>query len=149
MMTLEQFEENLDLYGSDLSIWPDHLAQAADGLLKSSSAAQHALEDARLLDATLDAYTIDAPSAAFEASLLDLAPKASVSEQQQKGGIKSWFSLRLVTTATAALACAAFGFVIGIQSINSIQMDKEADAFVSASLDGTSYTDEFWTGEEG
>ncbi len=148
MMTPEQFENALDLYGSDLSIWPESMAEDAQDLLTQSEKARQTLEDAVLLDTTLDAYTVEEPSAAFEARLLDLAPKAHTASEAGAGNaLKSWFSLRWASAAAASLACAAFGFAVGLQSVDSIQTRKDAEAFMTASI--STYTDEFWTGEEG
>lgn len=146
MMTLEQFEDCLDRYGSEVSRWPDGNALAAEALLEQSDSARLMLEDALLLDDTLDAFEIAPPSAAFEASLLDLAPKPQQAKRGH-GGVMSWFSLRGFTMAAAGLACAAFGFIVSLQSMNTIQTEAEADAFVMASA--TSLSDDIWLGDDG
>lgn len=145
MMTPEQFEDHLHLYGSDLTCWPDNLSVQARHLLEVSEAARRDYDDACLLDQTLNDWRVADPDPGFEARLLDLAPSAPAPVRTPRRA--SWFSLRIATTAAASLACAAFGFAIGLESLTAIQTTQEAEAFISASV--TDFSETFWTGEEG
>lgn len=146
MMTPEQFEDCLDLYGSNFARWPEGEAADAKALLEISGSARLMLEDALTLDDALGDFTVEAPSAAFEARLLDLAPKPAP-KLAQKAGLFGRFNLRSLTMASAGLACAAFGFVVGLQSIQIIQTNTEAEAFMTASI--TSISEDIWLGDEG
>lgn len=147
-MTLERFEDLLDLYGPNLADWPEQHRSSAQELLASSETARDWLADANLMVSALDSYEVDAPSAQLEASLLDLAPKAPARQVRRSEGFLSWIDLRIFSTAGAALACAAFGLVIGLNAIQpSETATDEADLFVTAAL--TTYDTNFWEGDEG
>ena len=145
MMKLEEFEDCLDLYGADLTRWPEAKAGAGHACLQSSELARIMLDDARQLDSALDDFRIALPTAAFEARLLDLSPVAPAAlPMRRKSG---WLDLRIFSTAVASLACAAFGMVIGFQTVQSVQTEVDADAFLTASA--TTLSTDFWSGEEG
>ena len=146
-MTLDRFEDLLDLYGPDFASWPRDDAASARALLNSSVDASIAHESALLLNASLNAYEIAPPSAAFEAKLLDLAPSSIAVVEKSNDDFLSWFSLKGLSIGATALACAAFGFTIGISSLNALHTNANAEAFVTASYD--SYSDESWYGDEG
>ncbi len=150
MMTLDHFELCLDRYGSDLGRWPAEAADEASALLDTSEAARSLHQDALSLDDALNAYEVAPPSAALEAALLDLAlPPASASAAKQQAGRKrglfDWFDLRIASTAAAGVFCAAVGFVIGLQSIDTIQTQTDAEAFLMAS--SSSLSADFWSGD--
>lgn len=149
-MTLERFEDLLDLYGPDLTVWPTSDREAASALLDTSEGARDLMADASFMMDALDQYTVPDPSPEFEASLLDLAPVAATKTAPQTGGFFSWFDLRMFSTAGAALACAAFGLVIGLNAIepaDTATSTDEAEMFMTAAL--TSYDTAFWEGDEG
>ena len=147
-MTLERFEDLLDLYGPNLADWPEQHRASAQELLASSETARDWLADANLMVSALDSYEVDAPSAQLEANLLDLAPRASTRPVRRSEGFLSWIDLRIFSTAGVALACAAFGLVIGLNAIQpSETTTDEADLFVTAAL--TTYDTNFWEGDEG
>lgn len=147
MKTPEDFENALDLYGSDLIRWPVELSDRAQALLSSSALARRMLENARVLDDALNGYIIAPPDAAFEARLLDLAPASDKPLPQSRKRLLAAINLRLFTAMATGLACAAFGFVISVQSIDAMQTDAEAEAFMTAST--RSLSGEFWQGDEG
>lgn len=150
-MTLERFETLLDLYGPNIADWPETDRQSADQLLAESDAAQELMADAAFMMDALDSYTVAEPSPEFDARLLDLAPTGKpVLPAKTSGGFFSWFDVRMFSTAGAALACAAFGLVIGLNAIepaDTTTTNDEAEMFMTAAL--TSYDTAFWEGDEG
>ena len=146
MMTPEQFEDCLDCYGTNFANWPEDKAEAARPLLEMSESARQAFDDALLLNDALDGYEIAPPGASLEARLLDLASKpAEQYATKKRSGLPGWFSLRTATMAGLSLACAAFGFVVSLQSYNSYQTEAEAEAFLVAS--GSYLSEDIWSGE--
>ena len=144
-MTLNEFETCLDLYGSKPALWPAEKSKAAQALLATSSNARLLLADAAMLDNALSEYTVEEPDAAFEASLLDLAPKPA-KQTSRRFRLSDIFNLRVLTMAGASFACATFGLVIGYQSVASLQTEADADAFLVASA-SYSMDETFWAGE--
>lgn len=61
-MTIEQFTQLLDIYGSDISRWPTEKAAAADALLGTSEGAKAKLSEARQLDEMLTGHLSDVAS---------------------------------------------------------------------------------------
>ncbi|PCI32491.1 MAG: hypothetical protein COB54_07045 [Alphaproteobacteria bacterium] len=49
-MKLDEFKDNLTVYGADLNKWPDAVRPAAENLLETSVDAQDAFSDATTLD---------------------------------------------------------------------------------------------------
>ena len=146
-MQLDRFEDRLDLYGSDLSAWPEDDRAAAMSLLEQSDEARSLLDEAQHLDTALATFTVDEPSAEFEARLLDLAPQPP-RPAKARTGLFELLNIRLFVSTGAALACAAFGVVIGLNSISTPEWTDDADAFVTAAV--TSYDSTLWEdGEEG
>ena len=146
-MQLIDFEHAVDRYGSDLSRWPTDIQSPARALVADNDAARALLEDAALLDSALDAYEVDPPSAALDARLLALAPKAA-RPAAQSANWKRWFDLRGLSIAGASFACAVFGLVVGYQSVEWLQTeDVQADAFLTASAYNPDVS--LWTGEDG
>ena len=148
-MHLERFEHLVDAYGPDLIDWPVEDRAAAETLLRDSREAQDLVHSARQLNAALDDYQVAAPSPDFESMLLDMSPPAPRREVRKSRGF-TWAGLRFLTSASAALACAAFGLVVGFSvqdaPAETVTSD-EADAFVSVAF--SSYDETFWKGEEG
>jgi hypothetical protein len=62
-MTPTEFEHALDVYGADLSRWPDGIAAHARTLLERSAAAAALHAQARALSGTLDAAFGELPAA--------------------------------------------------------------------------------------
>jgi hypothetical protein len=62
-MTPTEFEHALDVYGADLSRWPDGVAAHARALLERSAVAAALHAQAQSLSSALDAAFVDAPAA--------------------------------------------------------------------------------------
>lgn len=146
-MTFEKFEALLDRHGPDLALWPAEERAIAAALLRCMPAARKAHEDAFFMVAALDSYDIAPPSAALEASLLDLAPVPPVKAQLKQSLLSRIFDLRFLTSAGAALACTVFGLVIGFSSLQTELVQQDADAFITAS--NSDYDSAFWLGDGG
>ena len=66
-MRLEVFQALAASYGADLERWPAAMRAEAEYLAATSAAARHALDEAHLVDAALDAARVepDEPAAAI------------------------------------------------------------------------------------
>ena len=60
-MTIETFEELALIHGGDIGAWPHGARAAASAFAAASPVARAALDDARMLDAALDALADEAP----------------------------------------------------------------------------------------
>jgi hypothetical protein len=146
-MTFGKFETLLDQYGPDLARWPADERAIAAALLRCMPAARKAHEDAFFVAQALDSYETIPPSATFEARLLDLAPPASGRTSPGRSLVSRIFDLRILTSAGAALACTAFGLIIGFSSLQSELIQQDADAYITAS--NSDYDSTFWLGDGG
>tara|TARA_Y100000052_G_scaffold27591_2_gene37045 strand:- start:2822 stop:3265 length:444 start_codon:yes stop_codon:yes gene_type:complete len=147
-MKPDQFEDTLDLYGPDLSVWPDEDRRAAEQLLETSTDARAMLDDAWAVDDALNDFTVEDPSPELDARLLDLAPAPPAPAASTRKSLLGWLDMKLFVSAGAALACAAFGLVIGLNSVTTPEWSEEADEFLTAAV--MSYDTALWEdGEEG
>lgn len=135
-MTLEEFEDHLDTFGSALGTWPDDLATAARALLENSADARAELALARELDEGLDALMaqpVSAPSGladriavkagatsphatilAFPVRQLRVPEEASVARKRSR----FWPPERGAAIAAAMMAACFIGGVIAVQAFS-------------------------------
>lgn len=118
-MEQERFEQLIAAYGADPARWP-----AAERAAAQRRAAERDLGDERALDALLDAYRVEGPSAALRQRVLAAAP----------GPRRAFRPTRLFWLSGAGLAAAcAAGVLLGVRlggamASPGVQPDREAEA---------------------
>jgi len=124
-MTLDDFRQALDLYGSDLSQWPAAQHAEADRLLATDPAAPPALDEARQLDALIVASTGHDVGVTPEVTARAMSALLARRLPRQHGRWSHWPTVLLnldfapAWPRVAALACcAALGFVIGLSGLD-------------------------------
>jgi hypothetical protein len=124
-MTLARFRHALDVYGADLSRWPQSQRGAADRLMASDPAAAAAFAQARALDALIarEATSTQADASAV-LSALETRPLPA---QRRRFLWRHWPNELLnldfapAWPRVAALAgVAAFGFAVGLTDLGPI-----------------------------
>jgi ferric-dicitrate binding protein FerR (iron transport regulator) len=75
MMNAERFEQLIDAYGARPERWPEDERAAAEQWLAATPAAAARLDEARALDAALDAWTLPPASAVLREKVVATAPK--------------------------------------------------------------------------
>ena len=119
MMTRNEFTELLDIYGADLSRWPQDKLKSALDLTEKDSAARDAFDRTLALEDMLRGDEIpDASQPALEnrimAAINDLpvqAPAVSAARTWFFG----WRTTYMVAPPMGLLAIAVFGFMLGMQ----------------------------------
>ena len=121
MMTLEDFEKNIDLYSADLSRWPESQIRAAVELRKAKPEAKQLLEKHVSFDDVLRAYVPKEPNV----SALEVRIMAEVARTKQgvraadvSGPAKSGFNWRplwLFAPGGGLAVAALLGFLVGFQ----------------------------------
>lgn len=125
-LTLDEFEDALDSFGSVLADWPDDLAAQAHSLLDSSAEARDALDLAKTLDGGLDALLskpVQAPAGLagrivaaaaaprVSADIIQLPPRVAVLPEPANDR-RAWSPARSSMIAAAAMiVCFAGGFL--------------------------------------
>ena len=124
-MTLVRFQRALDVYGADLTRWPQSQRDAAERLLASDPAAASAFAQARALDALMMRDAM--PTQANAASVLRVLERRPLPPQRRRFLWQQWPSELLnldfapAWPRLAALAgVAALGFVIGLTDLGPI-----------------------------
>lgn len=119
MMTRNEFTELLDIYGADLSRWPQDKLKSALDLTEKDSAARDAFDRTLALEDMLRGD--DAPDAnlpALEnrimAAINDL-PAQETAAVAVRGGFFGWRTTYVVAPPMGLLAIAVFGFMLGMQ----------------------------------
>jgi anti-sigma factor RsiW len=139
-MTLARFQRALDVYGADLSSWPQARRAAAERLVASDPAAAAALAQARALDALM---TRDIGFAQDDAAAVLRALQARPLPPQRRRFLWRQWPTELLNLdfapawpRLAALACvAAFGFAIGLTDVSLIPGTTNGDEAISIVTD--------------
>lgn len=116
-MTPERLKTLIEAYGADARRWPADERAAAEDLGAALPAARRWLEDARALDAALDALPAAAARAGLAQSIL-----AEARTRSQRRGIADWLRLflpdvPLVPQLAGFAAAVVVGFWIGFSGI--------------------------------
>jgi hypothetical protein len=144
-LTLDEFEDALDSFGSVLADWPDDLAAQAQTLLDSSAEARDALKLAETLDGGLDALfskPIQAPvglagrimaevaAPRASADIIQLPPRVAAMPEPANDR-RAWSPARSSMIAAAAMiVCFAGGFLT-VQTVSAGYPQAES-VYVSA-----------------
>jgi hypothetical protein len=109
MMKLDVFQENLSLYGADLSRWPVADIKSALALIEASPEAARAFGAAEKLDYALRLYTTAAP-----APLTDLAARIvrQTRHVPQEKLQARWFFENLYLSGGSLFLLALLGFML-------------------------------------
>ena len=119
MMTRNEFTELLDIYGADLSRWPQDKLKAALALTEQDSAARDAFDRTLALEDMLRGDILpDSDLPALESRILsaiaDLPVQAPAATAANKGFF-GWRATYMVAPPVGLLAMAVFGFMLGMQ----------------------------------
>lgn len=121
MMTRDDMNELLDIYGADLSRWPQDKLKDVLALTEKDAAARADFDAALALEQTLRDYTpaqarLDALEARILAAVASLpAAEAIADKQASEGGFFRWRPAYIFAPSGCLLAAAVFGFIIGMQ----------------------------------
>ncbi len=139
-MTLPRFQRALDVYGAELSRWPQAQRAAAERLVTSDPAAAAALVQARALDALMARDTGGAQLDA--AAVLRALERRPLPPQRRRFLWRQWPTELLnldfapAWPRLAALAgVAAFGFAIGLTDLGLIPGMTNGDETISIVAD--------------
>ena len=125
-MTLERLDSLLAAYGADEAGWPADERQAAHELIAASDEARRLLEEARELDALLNAAPVEEPSAELVERLMAARPRELPREltgarrvsggMRKKGGSLRGFAAALWPYGSSAFPAGALAasLVLGI-----------------------------------
>jgi hypothetical protein len=119
MMTRNEFTELLDIYGADLSRWPQDKLKSALDLTEKDSVARDAFDRTLALEDMLRGDEIpDASLPALEnrimAAINDL-PVQAPAVSAVRTGFFGWRTTYMVAPPMGLLAIAVFGFMLGMQ----------------------------------
>lgn len=103
-MTPERLRELAETYGGDPARWPAALRAEAEAALARLPASPEWLEDARALDALLDAYAAPTASPALARRIALAAPDLTPLRRRARAW---WTGLGLTAAAAAGLAAGA------------------------------------------
>jgi hypothetical protein len=137
-MDLTRFKALAAAYGGDLSRWPaDERAAAETFRAQEPDAAALALQEELCLDATLDQWSVPAPSQRLRGKVLAGGPKAGMRAPLR------WLWLTGAGLAAAGVSGAIFGAVL----FSAVSTDMQADALLAAAApeDGSGVA--AWLGE--
>lgn len=121
MMTREEMNELLDIYGADLSRWPQDKMKDALTLTQHDGAARADFDAALALEQTLRGYApaqvrLDVLEARILAAVADIpSAAASAGKQASEGGFFRWRPAYIFAPSGGLLAAAVFGFIVGMQ----------------------------------
>jgi hypothetical protein len=119
MLALQQLRELIEGYGADPRRWPPQLHAAAQALLRESPQARALLEEARTLDAALEAASREADRRIWHAdSLKDAALARLRARVAARTASSHWRAtpqapLRWLALAAAAAMAIYCGFLVG------------------------------------
>ena len=108
-MTLDEFENSLDRWGSNLAAWPEPARSEGTSLLRESEAARRELAHAQNIDDLL-AATHRAPASVRQ----EIVDRVAANDVWQR--LAEWFANTLWKPALAAACTLALGFAIGFSS---------------------------------
>ncbi len=134
-MNEQNFEEYLDLHGSELSSWPEHLRDEAYELLSQSSSAQALLDAQVAVDQVLADVMVVPKTFSLEQKIM-----ARFAAQKRRFELRSW-SAFLWKPAFAATCSLAFGIYLGAAN-QELPVDLAEDLTYV-----TFYDYEEWSGE--
>lgn len=120
-MTLERFRQLVEAYGADFARMPEAERASARALLESSEAARALWDEARALDALLDAPQDLAPSPALERAL------AQIPERHAQKGVV--IQLAPFRSKAWMLFAAAASLLLGV--LSGAQTEDEATTWAS------------------
>ena len=135
-MNEQNFEELLDLYGSDLSAWPEDLRDEANTLLTQSASALALFNAQIAVDKHLAEVMVVPKSYGLEQRIM-----ARFAAQKRRFTLVQWWTDFLWKPAFAATCSLAFGFYLGAAN-EDLSVDLAEDlAYV------TFYDYEEWSGD--
>ena len=144
-MTPETFRHALDLYGADLSRWPQPRRAQAERLVDTDPAARQALDDSRRLDLRIGAAVRQDAGISDEIAGRVRAALFAASLPRQHGRRSYWPAILLnldfapAWSRVAALGCCAvLGFLIGMSGLDR-RIDHSDTASVVAAADHLSW----------
>lgn len=105
-LSIERFQQLVEAYGAEPRRWPTDERAAALALLVCSDEARHICEEARALDALLDALPGQEASPALHARILAMAPVATAAPATTRGRVVA-LRPRLIPRVAAAFPFAA------------------------------------------
>ena len=106
-MNLAQFEELLDQFGGDLSLWPADKAAEAEQLLSSSPSARQSIDSQKLVERRLTEILEPPPSLGLERRIVERWRNSL-----HKRWVSNWFGVSWKPTLAATCAL-AFGLYLG------------------------------------
>lgn len=106
-MNEQNFEEYLDLHGSELSSWPEHLRDEASKLLSQSSSTRALLDAQIAVDQVLADVMVVPETVGLEQKIM-----ARFAAHKRRFELRNW-SAFLWKPAFAATCSLAFGFYLG------------------------------------
>lgn len=129
-MTQHEFQGYAEIYGGDVTRWPDEAQDGAALLMAADPRfTGEVLAQAGRLDAALDAWRAAPASAGLTARILETAPRA-------RRGWRDWLSPAVLGAGLAA-ACAA-GVILGVQLS---QQSSEKEVALTNTLNAVSTLD--------
>ena len=119
-MTINEFTDNLDRWGSNLELWPEAERARGARLLRESAEARQAHGHAQRIDTLLT--TAHHAPAELEGQIL--AQIASEDFWQQ---LADWFAQTLWKPSLAAACMLALGFAVGLTGDIEVLTDSDLD----------------------
>ncbi len=138
-MDIEQFENELDRYGTDFDAWPESLRDEAERLHASDERAAELVAATRLMMTTLDELTVPAPTPTLERRILDQVfeeiadePTPSIVDQ-----VIDWLTGAFWRPVSLAFVPLILGFAIGLnvqEDVTDFESEVTILAFTGADL---------------
>jgi hypothetical protein len=120
-MTLQEFKELAESYGSDLARWPERKRKEAHEMLASGPEAVQVLRDEQVLDRLLNVRDIPPLSAAFEAKILSIPEQVKQDAAEELSLLLIW--MRPVwAKALVLVLCAFIGYGVGTMKMDGVHL---------------------------
>ena len=120
-MTIDEFTDNLDRWGSNLGLWPESLRRAGTQLLRESAEARQAHGRAQQIDSLL-ATEHRAPPA-LQGQIL-----AQIAGEDYWQRLADWFAQTFWRPSLAAACMLALGFAFGLAGDIEDLTDSDLEA---------------------
>lgn len=128
-LSIEEFKNFLNLYGSDFTRWPEHARDFATEMLERSEELQKMVEEERRFEQTLNLREIESPGSGLEDRIITSARKGSGSVSRSLFGYLGdiFKSFYLPSPAFSLALILVIGILIGYftSSVNSVNGDDQ------------------------
>jgi len=112
-MNREQFIENLQLYGSDFTVWPEKIREQALSFYRDSVEIRGLIEQEKQFESMLTERSIDEPTSDFERRIT-LSAKPRIAKEERASVFSSLYDLLSIPKPALTVAfLLLFGFSLG------------------------------------